>query len=81
MRPPLVVTRHFVELAAFFVQAEPPACFLCGVILDGKAHDCTQPGEEYVIAAMMARSRSPTTVEPSITLFPEFLECRHTRVA
>ena len=57
---------HFIHLAVFFVEAEPPAFFLRIVILDGERDDGPTRAKVYVITAMMARSRRPTMLETSI---------------
>jgi hypothetical protein len=36
---------HFIDLAIFFTEPEPPAFFLCEVILDGERDDSTDTGE------------------------------------
>ena len=57
---------HFIELAVFLVEAQPPAFFLREVILDRSATTAPTRAKVYVITAMMARSRRPTTVETSM---------------
>jgi hypothetical protein len=41
----LVVARHFIDLAVFLAQAQPPAFFLREVILEGERDDGTDTGE------------------------------------
>jgi hypothetical protein len=64
----LVMAGHFIQLAVLFVEAQPPALFLRKVILDRERADRTnaREGKVYVITAIMARSRRPTTVETSM---------------
>jgi hypothetical protein len=41
----LVVAGHFIDLAVFLAQAQPPALFLSEVIFDGERDDSADTGE------------------------------------
>jgi hypothetical protein len=63
----IVMRRHLMPFAAFFMQAHPPAFAFGVVILDAHGDDGhTMRAKANVITEISARSRSPTTVEMSI---------------
>ena len=58
----LVMAGHFIDLAVFLAQAQPPAFFLRIIILDLEAdHGADTRAKVKAITAMSARSRRPTT--------------------
>lgn len=61
-----VVRRHFMALAAFFVQADPPALALGVIVFDTQSTTAPTRARAKVMTPINARSRKPTTVETSM---------------
>jgi hypothetical protein len=62
----LVMARHFIDLAVFFAEAEPPAFFLRVVILNGECDDGTDAREGIGHYRNDGAVAQPATLETSM---------------